>query len=113
MVPVLIDTGAAYSCISKSFCKNEYPLKRQTTVLNFENNPEQYNHYEKVILKLEGLEPFKLKIMISNYDKNYLLLGNDFLENFDYEIKEDYLTLDNKRISRIKLHHETILKILE
>lgn len=83
IVPILIDTGASWSCICKGLCDNIHTLKEPSKVYNFEGKIEQYTSFAKIKLNLLKDQQFQLKIMISEVDKNEIILGMDFLENFD------------------------------
>ena len=112
IVPILIDTGAAWSHVSKEICENFEILSEPRTVLKFDSSLKIMSQSTIIRLKLRKLEEFQLKILIDE-QPNKFLFGIDFLEQFEYSITSEYLLLDGSEQPRHKIHEETIKSFLK
>jgi predicted aspartyl protease len=85
IVPILIDTGATWSHVSKEICDNFEKLSEPRTVLKFDGSLKIMSQSTIVRLKLREIEEFQLKILVDEQPNKYLF-GIDFLKQFDYSI---------------------------
>lgn len=111
IVPILIDTGASWSHVSKEYCDNFHSLPEKRVIQTFDNSEKELSQYSNILLQISGMKEISMSIIIDE-EPNKVLLGIDFLENFRYLISSDYLLLSGIRIERYKLSEETIKSLI-
>lgn len=113
LVPILIDTGASWSHISRNLIDQAKikPLKHIRSYSDYRSTEHILKEYTNINLKLASNQTFEIDIIIDE-QPNKFLLGTDFLEAVNYTLNSNYIIINGEKQNRYKLHEESIRQIL-
>lgn len=114
LILVLIDTGACSSHISLDLAQEIF----ESNDISYETLDGEIVNNNKVT-QIELILSKELKVLLEipidtrkKQESKKILLGIDFLEQFDYRITSTELILNNIRIPRINLYYKEIEKAI-
>nr|WPF45147.1 hypothetical protein [Hibiscus soymovirus] len=110
LIIILIDTGACNSHISLDLAQEIYESD-EISYESYEGETVVNNKVTHIELILSKELKISLEIPIDHrrhQENKKVLLGIDFLEQFNYQITSTELILDNIRIPRINLYYKDI-----
>lgn len=111
LCPILIDTGASWSHISKSLVKETIRLSNWKTFVDQNNSQKIIKEYSNITLDLDKNQQFTLAILVDE-QPNKFLLGTDFLEAIKYNLDSEGITINGIKHRRYKLHEDNIRRHL-
>lgn len=108
---ILIDTGACSSHVSRHFAHEIFEIEHEVVYTTFQGETVINNKATTIEMVFSKDLIINLDIMIDNRqntDTEKILLGIDFLENFEYKITRKELILDGIAIPRIDMYYKDI-----
>lgn len=114
-IAALIDTGACSSHVSLDLANEIFEIE-ETSYVTYKGEEVKMNKGTKLEIIFSKNLMVNIDIPIDNKLKGEtkdLLLGIDFLDQFDYQITKENLILDGIKIPRVNMYYKEIQEALE
>lgn len=111
LIVILIDTGACSSHISPDIVIEMYEAPSEVKYIKYDYEHVTNTMYTEIDIIFSKELTVQMPIMVDNRkipEKRNVLLGIDFLEQFNYRITNSNLYLNNYEIPRINLFYKDI-----